>query len=790
MAKKPTYKELEQRVKELEKEIADRKLIEEDLRRSEDRYRLVFENANDPIFIGDTDLNLIDVNRRATEVYGYTREEFLGIKLSEITVPEQREEQKASTKKTVEKGELQGDWRKHITKDSRILDVEFSASIINYEGRDYGISIVRNNTEKVKLMEKLRESEERFRSLSEQSHMAILIIQDDLIAYANQATVDLFEYSLEEIRNWKQNEFLKAIHPDHLSFIAEQAKKKQEGAETVVTEHSYRIVTKTGNVKWVHNYSKSILYKGKFADYVTLIDITKQKRSEASLRESEKKYRTVLEGNPDPVIVYDTEGKTVYLNSAFTHVFGWTLEECLERKMDNFIPAENWPETQMMIDTGWAGKYISGIESRRYTKKGDIVNVSVSALAHKDFDGNLVRAVVSFRDITEHKKIEALYQHAKKMEAIGILAGGVAHDLNNILSGIVSYPDLLLMQLPEDSPLRKPISTIQQSGKKAAVVVQDLLTLARRGVAISRVVNLNYIVTEYMKSPEHKNLRLHHPDIIIECKLESDILNILGSLVHLSKTIMNLVSNAAEAMPGGGKIFISTENRYIDRPIRRYDEVEEGDYVILTVSDSGTGLSPEDTERIFEPFYTKKVMGRSGTGLGMAVVWGTVKDHRGYIDIRSTEGKGTTFILYFPGTREETVRDQPMAPVEDYIGNGESILVVDDVAEQREVASGMLRNLGYSVTTVSSGEEAVEYMKDNTADLLLLDMIMDPGIDGLETYKRILELHPGQKAIITSGYTETKQVKEAQRLGGGDYVKKPYLLHKIGLAVRTELDKG
>ena len=378
---------------------------------------------------------------------------------------------------------------------------------------------------------------------------------------------------------------------------------------------------------------------------------------------------------------------------------------------------------------------------------------------------------------------------AKKMEALGTLAGGVAHDLNNVLSGIVSYPELLLLELPEDSPLRKPILTMQKSGKKAATIVQDLLTLARRGVVATEVTNLNQIVDSYLKSPECENLEQFHPGVKIETDLEINLLNVMGSPVHLSKTVMNLVSNAAEAMPDGGNIFISTRNEYVDKPIRGYDDVKEGEYVILSVSDTGIGISSEDTEKIFEPFYTKKVMGRSGTGLGMAVVWGTVKDHRGYIDIQSTKGKGTTFTLYFPVTRKEITGREEALPTDEYMGKGKTVLVVDDVEEQREIASAVLKKLGYSVTTVSSGEEAVEYMKGNSADLLILDMIMDPGIDGLETYKRILELCPGQKAIIASGFSETDRVKEAQRLGAGKYIKKPYTLEKIGIAVKEELEK-
>jgi signal transduction histidine kinase/ActR/RegA family two-component response regulator len=387
------------------------------------------------------------------------------------------------------------------------------------------------------------------------------------------------------------------------------------------------------------------------------------------------------------------------------------------------------------------------------------------------------------------KESEERLARSEKMKALGLLAGGVAHDLNNVLSGIASYPDLLLMDIPEDSPLKEPILTIKESGKKAATIVQDLLTLARRGVRTTEALNFNNIVSDYLRSPEHKKFLNYHPDVIIETNLAAELPYIQGSAVHIKKTVMNLVSNAAEALPQGGKIIVSTENQYIDRPIKGYDHVHEGEYVVVKVKDNGTGIAPDDLKQIFEPFYTKKVMGRSGTGLGMTVVWGTVQDHNGYINVESTEKKGTIFTLYFPLTREENVQQKNTKSIEDYKGNNESILVIDDVKEQREIAAKILKKLNYNVATVSSGEDAVNYMKSNLPDLLVLDMIMDPGIDGLETYKRILKLNPGQKAIIVSGFAETERVKEAQRLGAGGYIQKPYMMDKIGKTIKVELNK-
>jgi signal transduction histidine kinase/CheY-like chemotaxis protein/HAMP domain-containing protein len=389
--------------------------------------------------------------------------------------------------------------------------------------------------------------------------------------------------------------------------------------------------------------------------------------------------------------------------------------------------------------------------------------------------------------LEEKAQLTSRLRRAEKMEAIGTLAGGVAHDLNNILSGIVSYPELLLLKLPEDSSLREPVNTIFKSGKRAATIVQDLLTLARRGLAVTEVVNLNGIVEEFLQSPEYSKMFSYHPRIRIKTRLEPELLNVLGSPVHLAKALMNLVSNAAEAMDEEGRIVISTRNCYIDRPFKGYDVVNEGDYAALTVRDTGTGIPPEDLNRIFEPFYTKKKMGRSGTGLGMAVVWGTVKDHQGYIDFDSREGDGSRFTLYFPVTRKSR-EDASAKSMEAYMGKGETVLVVDDVEEQRKIASAILTTLGYRVQSVESGEAAVQYIDHTSVDLMVLDMIMDPGMDGLDTYQQVLQRRPNQKAIIASGFSETDRIREVLRLGASSYLKKPYTIEKIGTAIRSALD--
>ncbi|MCP4020304.1 MAG: response regulator [Desulfobacteraceae bacterium] len=392
-------------------------------------------------------------------------------------------------------------------------------------------------------------------------------------------------------------------------------------------------------------------------------------------------------------------------------------------------------------------------------------------------------------EIEHRDKIESKLHQAIKMETVGKMAAGVAHDLNNILSGIVTYPDLLLLDMEKGDPMYNKVVRIRNSGSKAAALVEDLLTLSRRGVKISGIVDLRQIVDDYLASPEFHAFISRHPTVRIKTRYEGDIMNIKGSLVHLSKTLMNLVFNAAEAMPDGGDLLITiTQDNLMPNTKKKYD-LPKGKYVVLSVTDNGIGISKEDLERIFEPFYTKKVMGRSGTGLGMAVVQGAVLDHGGRIDIDSTPGKGTNISIFFPATFDAVPDEIPSVNVEDITGNNETILVIDDVPEQRQIAQSLLTRLGYNPSTCSSGEEAIGYLKNRDADLLIIDMIMDPGIDGLETYKQILEFKPGQKAIFATGFTVSQKIKDAKKLGAEFHVLKPYTLENIGIVLKNELER-
>jgi len=412
-----------------------------------------------------------------------------------------------------------------------------------------------------------------------------------------------------------------------------------------------------------------------------------------------------------------------------------------------------------------------------------------------DDSGDHCGYILTTRDVTEKRQkeyeqeeVKKKLRRAEKMEVVGLMAGGVAHDLNNILSGVVSYPELLLMQLPEKSSLREPLMTIQEAGKRAADVVSDLLTIARAVAIEQNTENLNILIEEYLNSLEYNKLRSGHVNIIIEKNLASDLLNISCSSLHIMKCLMNLVTNAYEAIGDNGRIVISTFNQYVDKPISENHYMKKGEYAVLQVTDTGPGISKNDIRHIFEPFYTKKVMGRSGTGLGLAIVWNTVHDHQGGITIASDKN-GTTFNLYFPASREKIGDEKQDFEYEDLYGNNELILVIDDEKQQRKICCKMLKALNYRSDSVASGEEAVEYLQNHPVDLLILDMLMDPGMNGLETYKHIIRSHPGQKALIVSGFSENSDVKRTQELGAGSFLKKPYMINELGITLKQELER-
>jgi len=675
--------------------------------------------------------------------------------------------------------------------DGRIVHIH---SLVEYSAEKRKLfGVIQDITESREAKLALEEEFIRRRILFEQSMDGICVLDDaGKVFETNSKHAEMLGYTMEELRElhvwdfdmrWSREELMERIRALDIS------------GDFFETRHR----RKDGTIYDVEVSANAAVFSGKKLIFCVCRDISQRKAAEKALRESDAFIKVIIENLPIGLAVNSVHpfAQLAYMNDYFPKYYRTTKEALAD-------PARFWdvvygePEFRESIRKRVQDNCASGDPDRMdwptipITREGE-ETFYVSAKNIYIPDRQLMLSIVwdvtgQVRAGEERKRLEDRLQRAEKMEAMGTMAGGVAHDLNNVLGIIVGYSEMLLYDLDESSPESSLAREIHMGGQRAAAIVQDLLTLARRGVPSTRVLNLNKVLIDCQQSPEFKKLCSFHPKVRINTDLEPNLLNIGGSSVHLEKSFMNLVVNAAESMESGGAITVMTRNQYLDKPVVGYDEVKEGDYVVLSISDEGEGIASDDLERIFEPFYTRKVMGRSGTGLGLAVVWGTVKDHNGYINVESVPGKGTTFTLFFPVTREELTPEQVSISVFEYMGKGETILVVDDVREQRDLAAAMLRKMNYTVTSLSSGEEALEYLRDHEVDLVVLDMIMEPGMDGLKTYTAISKIHPGQKAIIVSGFAETDRVSKAQLLGAGAYVKKPYVLEKLALAVRQELD--
>ncbi len=402
-------------------------------------------------------------------------------------------------------------------------------------------------------------------------------------------------------------------------------------------------------------------------------------------------------------------------------------------------------------------------------------------------------AEIQERKRAEEEKIalQGRISRSEKLEMLGRLAGTVAHELNNILAVMVLYPEIIEADLPKDSPALRPLSQIKAAALNAGAIIQDLLTLARRGGAPFKSLNLNDIIIDFLASPEYTYLIAQYPHIQVETQLASSLPNLHGSEIHLRNTVMNLIKNAAEAQPAGGTIMISTNRLQLTPANSGHLNIPPGNYVVLRVKDNGVGIDPADQPHIFEPFYTTKSPGKSGTGLGMSVVWGTVQDHHGYIKVDSAVGRGTTISLYFPesAAKTEPMEERPEQPFEKYCGNGEKVLVVDDQPAQREMIKEVLQRLGYEPHTTPDGEAALAFLQQQRVDLVVLDLLMSPELDGVETCRRMRAIQPDLPVVVVSGDPESERYEKIRCLGVQQLLHKPCTVEKLARAVKAGLGK-
>lgn len=604
--------------------------------------------------------------------------------------------------------------------------------------------------------------------------------QDFHIAYINKMAQELFGYTLEEVKGKTldlfsaetdayeiQQEIYDAVSSGK-SISKELLNRRKDGSDFICQTTVSPLKNQKGEI---------------YAYMVSQRDITDRVHTEEALRESEEWLRAIFEANPDPVVVYNTKGHPEYLNPAFTEVFGWSLNE-LRGNPIPFVPGNQKEITSTKIKELFdSGKPVR-MGSQRLTKDGRTVDVLISASGITGSEGEIAGMVVNLTDISESKRLERQFQQAQKMEAVGILAGGIAHNFNNVLTGIQARTQLMMMDKDSSHPEFEYLREIDKYVETAAELTRDLLGFARGGKYEVKPSNLNSLIKQetQMFGRTKKELRINE-------KYDKDLWIAEVDQSQMQQVLMNLYINAWQAMPGGGELYIQTKNVTIGRDYVKPFEIIPGRYVKISVTDTGVGMDDATKEKIFEPFFTTQ---GKGTGLGLSSVYGIVKNHGGFINVYSEKGEGTTFNIYLPASEAE-VSDQNSAPSEEPVhvqcGEG-TVLLVDDEKMVMDSGERLLKNLGYRVLVAGSGKEAIDIYEKNKddIDMVILDLIM-PMMSGGETYDRLKQMNPDIKVLLSSGYSMNNLAKDMLNRGCNGFIQKPFNSVTLSQKVKEVLNR-
>ena len=782
MDKKPSYEELEKRVLELENKSLKQSSFEQALRESEELLKATIEATADGILVVDENGKVLHANKRFAQIWNIPNElietkddkKLLDYVLDQLLYPNE-----FLTKVQELYHSIDEDFDMIHFKNGQILERKSCPLMKNEEisGRVWSF---RDATEQKQAMQALQRSEERHRIYFENISDVIFSIDPDFrIINISPSVERILGYKPDEMIG-KPIQDLNVLDPDSLEKAFSDMMKVF--SEERIPLSQYEFISKDGTRKFGEVSANPLIRDGKVAAMISVArDITERKRIEDALKQSEEKYRIVLEANPDPVVVYDMEGKVTYFNMAFTNVFGWTLEECFGKSMDVFVPTDAWPETRMMINKVLSGENFSGIETRRYTKEGNIIPVGISGAIYRDKNGNPMGSVINLRDISEQKELEMQFQQAQKMDAIGTLAGGIAHDFNNLLMGIQGCTSLMSFDIDSNNPNVEYLNRIENYIKNASSLTKQLLGFARRGKYEIKPTDVNDIVN---KSSEMFGRT--KKEITIHKKFHPDIWTVEVDQPQIEQVLLNLYVNAWQAMSGTGDLYLQTENTILnDNDVKPYG-LNSGRYVKISVTDTGVGIDEAIQNRIFDPFFTTKEVSR-GTGLGLASVYGIIKNHSGIINANSKKGEGATFNIFLPASEKKIFKEK-MIQKEILMGS-ETVLLVDDEDMILDVGRDLLEKLGYEVLTVKSGIEAIEIYRTNQKkiDIVILDMVM-PKMGGGDTYEKLRDIDPAVKVLLSSGYSIDGQASKILSRGCDGFIQKPFDIKSLSLEIRKILD--
>lgn len=760
------------------------------IRDSEARYKLLADNLTDVIWVLDENMQYVYISPSVKKLRGYTPDEVIKQSLEQTLTPDSYKHavQIFSREYLQEQSGIKHgkDWFTNLElemyrKDGSTVWTEVNLNVL-YDKDEYAIGILgvtRDITERKRAEEELKKSEELYRTIFEQTATANMILAEDTtVLMVNSNFEKLMGYSRQEVEN--KMSWMKFVAEDEVETLLTRHRLRRIHPDSVSSTYEFKAITRSGEIRDL--FMSVAMIPDTKNSIASLIDITTRKETETALRQSEERFRDLARLLPQTVFEADLNGRLTFVNESSYERFGFSREdvEAGLNVLDVMAPEDHlriMKNYQSIIQ----GEKLGLNEYLARKKNGATfpVLIHTTCIYHHEHPAGLRGFLI---DISEKKAMEDQLLHAQKMEAIGILAGGIAHDFNNLLMGVLGNISLMLMQVENTHPFHKRLKIMEEYIQKGSDLTRQLLGFARGGKYEVRTTNLAEFV---LKSSEmfgrtRKEITIHH-------NAAPDLWHVDIDRGQLDQVLLNLFVNAWQAMPGGGDIFIALENKELsDAGVQTFD-VKPGRFVKLTVTDTGIGMDEDTKSHIFEPFFSTKERGR-GTGMGLASVYGIIKNHGGFVGVESQKGAGASFMIYLPASDRKLenvqVEDHPLRQGE------ETILIIDDEEMILDIASQMLENLGYKVLTAGDGKQGLAVFEINREiiNLVILDMIM-PIFSGKETFEALQRRDPSVKVLLSSGYSLDSQAKDIIACGCKGFIQKPFTIAVLSQKIREILEK-
>lgn len=770
------------------RDISERKRTESELRFSEKRFRTLYTKTPAMLHSVDEKSKIINVSDYWLEKLGYSREEVIGKDPKQFLTPESQEYARSVSIPQFRKSGVAVDVPyQFITRNGGILDILLSSYRVHDENDDkfFTLTVLTDVTERNRAQQLLNQSEELYRQLIEQSNDGIYLLKDKRFILINKRFTEIFGYTLEET-NAENFDFKNLIAPESLPIIHQRIEQLKAGIK-LPSIYEFTAIAKNGARVECETSTSYVNHEGTLATQGIIRDITDRKIAERELA----RLASLIWQSNDAVLITSTDGLIEYVNPAFERISGYSALDIMGKtpnmlksgKQENKVYKQLWKT--LKAGNSWEGE----LENRR--KNGDIFKVQATIFPIKNAKGEIINFAAIERDVTELQKLEEQLQQSRKLDAIGQLTGGIAHDFNNILTVINGYSEMALLKIADDDPLRKQIQGIQHSGKRAIDLVRQLLAFSRKQIIEPKDVDANDTIVNLEKMLN----RLIGEQIRLETNLDNQQTIIKADKTQFEQILINLIVNARDAIEEkNGKtsdklITIETKVEFLDENfLSSHPGISIGEYCMIAISDSGAGIRPEVQAKIFEPFFTTKGEGK-GTGLGLATVYGIVKQNKGGIYVYSEIGKGTTFKVYWPLSQSREKAERAGQQDRDIKPGKEFILYVEDDSAVREFAVNSLRTMGYEVVEARNGRQALQVFEENkfNIDLVITDVIM-PEMSGTEFADKLRDKSPDLKVLYTSGYTNDHIVHSGILNEGIQFLAKPFSIRQLTKKLRDVLD--